>query len=316
MSAIAIYVENLEAFPADRCKRVHEELVAEGLQGIECVYALVWPDYEPPNPPRPQRNREIFETYANASKRPLWAWFNARPDQEADAVVIASLDRTLNPFGWILDIEGEWTKGAKLGVLLEAVPPLKPKRVSLAGVTASHVEYDYRAFDRNGFEVEWQAYWNSNEGPRPDTAVRELYQSEFVLVGWEYRHRVGAKYGWGKVTSVDDTTDLANFDSYLVPGVSNHVFGVIDRGWGFTVDDRILWPIVPGKPPIGLVMGRAPYGRIRVALNTEEPPVGSNWHDAAASARVAGSKKRGVAIYLGNETLTDETIFEIARGAA
>lgn len=316
MSAVAIYVENLEAFPADRCKRVHEQLVAEGLAGIECIYALVWPNYEPPNPPRPQRNREIFETYSNVSKRPVWAWFNARADQAADAAAIASLERTLNPFGWLLDIEGEWSKGAKLQELLLAVPDMKPKRVSLAGTSASHVEYDYRGFERWDFEVEWQAYWNSNEGPRPDAAVQELYSSEFVIPGWEYRHRVGSKYGWGAVKLVNRINDLAHFDSYLIPGTNNLVFGVIERAWGWTVDDRILWPTDPKKPPVGLLMGRAPYSRIRVALNTTRPPVGTNWEAAAASAKIANSKKRGVAIYLGDENLKDETIFEIARGAA
>lgn len=312
---IAIYAENLEAFDASRAKKLHTELVAEGLAGIACVYGLCWPNYEPPNPPRPQRNREIWQTWRNAAGLPLYAWFNARADQVADAAAIRSLEMTLDPDGWLLDIEGNWTKGASLDLLLDAPLPRKHRIVSLAGTGASYVEYHYRGFDLRGYDVEWQAYWNSGEGPTPDAAVWELYRSPFVVPGWQYRHRKGEVYGWGKFIGPDANGELGIFDSYLIPRVERSVFGILDREWGWVVDDGVLFPADPKKPAYGLLMGRAPYARIRVALNVTRPIKDMTWEQAAASARIPGAKKRPVAIYLG-ENGSDGVIKEIARGAA
>lgn len=313
--SIALFCENLGALSASRVRSLNARLEAEGLSTIEAVYALVWPDYAPPNPPRPQDNRAAFVAWRNEAGVPLWAWFNCSKEQAEDALRIEWLDETLDPDGWLLDIEGEWTKGAKLKTLLE-VPAAteKPRSVSLAGIDSSHVEYDYREFERQGYDVDWQAYFNSGEGPEPGQAIRELYQSSFVIAGWDYRHRLGATYGWGKVMRVE-RDELARFDSYLRPGSPNAVFGVLPREWGFTVEDRILWPPDPDDPPSGLLMGRTAYARIRCTLNVTRPlPAGLTWEGVAATARVASARKRPVSVYLA-ENASDDVIVAIARGA-
>jgi hypothetical protein len=327
VNTIALYCENLAAFPAARAKDLDLRVKAEGLAPIEAVYALVWPDYPPELPQRPRDNREAFADWRAESGLPVWAWLNATPDQADDAVAIASLDHLLSPDGWWLDIEGPWVQGAKLARLLEAASATgRPRGATLAGASPSHVETDFRELERQGFAVEWQAYFNSRggngkpEGPRPDLAVSELYRASFVVESWEYRHRLGAVYGWGKVDEVT-ADELAEFDSYLRPRAPNAVFGVLPREFGWIVDDGILWPEQPSKPPVGVLMGRAPYAAIRVALNVTRPPVDVltgehvGWERAAASARVRRARKRPVSVFLA-ENATDEVILEIARGAA
>lgn len=294
---------------------MHQQLQAEGLPGIECVYTLIWPDYPPHIQNHPRDNRLELSAWRQASGIPVWAWLNAQPDQAQDAEDIQELDTLINPDGWLLDIEGPWTKGAKLKTLLDGVPKHKPRRASLAGTSANHVEYDYRELDRQGFDVEWQAYFNSGEGPWPADAVREMYQADFVITGQEYRHRVGDRYGWGRVKLVQHQ-ELAVFDSYLRPGQEDSVFGVIPRSWGWTVDDRILWPANPDKPPIGLLMGRVAYPRIRIALNMTRPSgITVTWDSAAQSARLPGARKRPLSIYTAENT-TDAVVLEVARAGA
>lgn len=306
--SLALYSQDLGSFPASRAHELDTRF------GIETVYALVWPDYEPPVAPIPQQNRDAFEEWRLTARVPLWAWLNCQADQEADAEALAVLDADFDPSGWLLDIEGEWTKGAKLKTVLEAAAKTgKPCRASLAGFSASHVEYDYRELERQGFSIEWQAYFNSGEGPMPAVAVSELYQASFVIPDWTYRHRVGSQYGFGRVTHIEQEQH-AVFDSYLRPGSSDSLFGVLPREWGWTVDDRMLWPRDPDKPPLGLVMGRAAYARVRVALNVTRPlPSGMSWQDVAASARIPNARKRPISVYTA-ENATDEALAAIAEG--
>src|SRR3972149_2987754 len=122
--------------------------------------------------------------------------------------------------------------------------------------------------------VEWQAYADSGEGPDPETAVRELYESSFVIPGWEYRSWVRlpeqkrAVYGWGKIGSVDGAA--AWFDSYRRPNERDAYFIVSAREWGFTVKDHVLWPTEVSEPPLGRLLGRARYSKIRVGLIVSE----------------------------------------------
>jgi hypothetical protein len=325
MSGIALFSEILANFEASRCKRLDEDLGLQG--GIEAVYALVWPDYEPPVENHPLANRGAFSAWRKAAGVPLWAWFNCKENQAEDAATIAKLDRLLSPDGWLLDIEGEWTKGASLKTICEAaVATGKPVRASLAGMTPSHVPLDFRTCDRLGIPVDWQSYFDSGEGCTPAVAVQELYQSSFVIPGeaappgrvtWEYRHRIGQAYGWGKVTGV--ANELAGFDSYLHPTQRNAVFGVLPREWGWTVDDRILWPLDPDLPPSGLLMGRAAYANIRVTLETagdhNDDHTLEEWTQIAASARIPNARKRPISVYLA-EVSSDDVLAAIAEGAA
>lgn len=318
MSGLALFSEILANFPASRARKLDSSLAEWG--GIEAVYALVWPDYELPTENHPKANREAFKTWRQEAVVPVWGWINCKADQAADAATIALLDGDLDPDGWLLDIEGEWVKDANLEVLCNAaVAAGVPVRASLAGSSASHVNYDFRTFDRLGITVDWQTYFDSGEGPYPSVGVAELYQSSFVIPGWTYRHRLGTKYGWGKVTRTE-AGELGVFNSYLKPGADDAYFQVLPRDeWGWYVDDRILWPADPDKPPSGVLMGRAAYPRIRVTLDCTR---GANdkhplhvWTAIAASARVAGAKKRGVSVYLG-EIVSDQVLAAIAAGAA
>lgn len=316
--SLALFCEILANFPASRARSLNESI------GIEAVYALVWPDYLEPIQNHPGRNRNEFQAWRTEAGVPLWAWINCQENQLADAGWIQTWDNTLKPDGWLLDIEGEWTKGAKLKTVLEAAAKTgKPCRASLAGASASHVEYDYRELERQGFQIDWQAYFNSTgsdgnpEGPTPAVAVAELYQSSFVLPDWEYRHRVGDKYGYGRVSRIEQE-ELAVFDSYLRPGAEDSLFGVLPREWGWTVDDRVLWPRNPDKPAVGRVMGRFPYARTRVTLNvTRDLPEDtiSFWEQVAASARWPNARKRRISVFKA-ENATDEVLAAIARGAA
>jgi len=314
--SVSLFCENLGAFPADRTKALDARLRAEGLSGLEALYVLVWPDYEPPNPPRPQDNRAAFDAYRQASGVPLWAWFNARADQAADAAAIATLEPELDPAGWKLDIEGEWTKGAKLSTLIAGAKATgKPLSASLAAITASHAEYDYRGLDNADIEVDWQAYFDSLEGPDPAPAVAELYQSRFVLAGWEYRHRLGSVYGWGKVISTN--VPRARFDSYKRPGSSDASFEVGARQWGATVVDRTLRR---DGVEVGLLMGRARYDKIRGTLDVTRGAPGKHsldeWTKIATSSRFPKSRKHPISIYLASKNVSNNVIVTIARGAA
>lgn len=328
MSGIALFVEDLGSFPAQRAKVLHEDMKKEGLPGIEAVYALVWPDYQAPIDNKPGKNRSTFGSWRSAAGLPLWAWMNCREDQNADAAAVNTLDGQLQPNGWLLDIEGNWTKGAKLKTICMATEATgRPRRASLAGTTAAHVEYDYLQLEKSGFEVEWQAYMNSlgangrPEGPAPDNAVAEMYQCSFMIPGWQYRHRAGSQYGWGQFVRADEAVDLGIFNSFLRPGSEDSVFGILEAEWGYVPDDRILFPRDPHKAPYGLLMGRVAYKNQRVALNVTQPPMNHHsgkmqtWAATAASARIVGAAKRGVACFLA-ERASDNTLMEVARGAA
>lgn len=309
--AIALFSQVLGHFSAERASFLHSRF------GVEAVYALVWPDYTGDVEPHPQNNRASFDAWRRRSGRPLWAWIVCSADQVADAHAIARLERELNPDGYLLNIEKP-LEGAKLGTLVNAVKATgRPARASLAGFSPSATPYDYRALDLAGIAMDWQAYIDSGEGPRPDVAVAELYQSSFVVEGWEYRHRIGSAYGWGRVTSVQEG-ELAAFDSYLQPKSENAVFGVLPREWGWSVDDRVLWPLNPDKPPSGLLMGRAPYAKIRITLDVTRSASArpaAAWTEIAASARVPGASKRPISVYLAEST-SDDVLAAIAAGAA
>jgi hypothetical protein len=310
---IAVFVERLAGFDPAEARALDTELAELG-GGIE-VYALVYPDYAAPVPNRPQENREDFFVWRSEAGVPLWAWFNAGVDQAGDVEVMRDLDHDLKPTGWVLDVEGEWVKSAKLGTLAQGCAALgRPRRASLAAASASHVNYDYRALELAGFEIDWQCYLDSGEGPHPQVAVAELYRSNFVLPGWEYRHRLGDVYGWGKVGEV--TKGRATFDSFKRPGSSDATFAVADREWGWTVMDGKL---SRNGSEVGLLMGRCEYRRIRVTFDltrgAAEKRSLHEWTELAASARAPGAKVRPASVYCGSEAVRTDVIAAIARGA-
>lgn len=284
----------------------------EGVLGR--VFALVWPNYEPPVGPIPQQNRSRWRAWRAESGVELWGWFNASADQHADAAKLIALTAELAPSGWLVDIEGEWMKDAKLTTLTAGVRKTGlPAIASLAGVSAAHTPYDFRALDLANMDVDWQAYFDSGEGPAPADAVRELYASSFVIPGWEYRHRIHTVYGWGKVT--DASGSLAGFDSYKLPGDERCTFRTRPREWGSWVDKRTL--MKAGKP-IGELMGRARYAKIRVTLdvtrgaNDKHSPAA--WELIAGTAKYPGASRRPISVYMA-ENASDEVLAAIAAGA-
>jgi len=317
--SIALFCEVLGNFDAPRAKRLDQRIRAETGQGIEAVYVLVWPNY-PPESPSPQSNRAALDAWRQESGLPVWGWLNAGPDQAADAAKITELRASHGLQHWLLDIEGKWVNGTKLDVLLGAATSGGRAIASLAGFSPSGVNPDYRGFELHGVDVDWQAYFDSGEGPDPASAVRELYQSSFVIPGWDYRHRLGPKYGWGKVTGVEGDA-RAQFDSYLRPSAPDGTFAVTRRDWGFNVAGRDL--VRAGKN-VGLLMGRAAYAKTRVTLDvTSRGPGGTEitprepdeWISIAASARIPNASKRPVSVYLAERT-SDDVIVAIAKGAA
>jgi len=297
---IAAMSYNLSAFGADRAAALY----AEGT--ISHVRCPLWP-----LEPAAIANRAEWSAFVSRGV-PMWGWLNCSADQFGDVIAMSSLDVSLDPAGWVLDIEGEWTKGAKLDTLVAGAKALgKPVIASLAGYSASHVEYDYRALDRAGIPVEWQAYADSGEGPTPAEAVRELYESSFVIPGWEYRSRIGATYGWGQVTGAVFSTGY--YDTYKFPRWSDREFGVAPRDWGWTVTDREFAGVT------GRLLGRARYSLIRVALivsrEIEQRRTLAEWTAYAASARIPGASRRGVAVFP-VENCSDELLRAIAAGAA
>lgn len=316
MAGIAVYTQDLHGFDASRARRLAQRLRVEIGKDLEAVYALVWPDYPEGTTPHPQQNRAAFAQWRAEAGVPLWGWFNAQPDQAADVEALGALTTELDPAGWLLDIEGDWTKGAKLKTLIEgAVATGRPVRASLAGATPSHVEYDYRTLDKHGVPIEWQAYFDSGEGTRPEAAVRELFRSSFVIEGWEYRHRIGTPYSWGKVGRV--VNGRAKLDSYRHPGTENADFAVrAGSGWGWTVVDGTL---LRGSEQIGTLMGRAAYRNIRVVLDVsrgnDDKHTLDEWTQIAAGAKYPGADKRPISVYMGEAT-TDDVLVAIAKGAA
>lgn len=315
MASISVYTQDLHAFTAERATRLDQRLRAEVGTALEAVYGLVWPDYDPPSTPHPQQNRAVFRAWASATAVPLWGWFNARPDQTADAAALAALTTELDPAGWLLDIEGEWTKGTKLTDLVDgAVSTRRQLRASLAGATPAHVEYDYRTLDRHAVEVDWQAYFDSGEGCDPATAVRELHRTSFVIEGWEYRHHLKGTYGWGRAGAV--AAGEMVLDSYLKPGPRNATFKVAPRAWGHTVVDGRL---KQNGTFVGELMGRCKYPLARVSLDVtrgfDTKHTLAEWAQIAATARVPDAKKRGVSVYMGEAT-SDDVLVAIAKGAA
>src|SRR5262245_48779478 len=126
-----------------------KELVDEGT--VESYYVMVGPD----------RDAGIANILVWKSiPVPKWGWYVCTADQEADVADIAQLDQQLEPVGWCLNIE-KVLEGAKLDTLIAGVSALgKPMVASLAGITSSHVEFDYRTLDRFGVAVDWQAYFD------------------------------------------------------------------------------------------------------------------------------------------------------------
>lgn len=296
--SVAVFCEWLGNFGPDRTRALR----AEGI--VDAIYAYLAPDNA-----AAQANRRVWNDYG-----PLWAWIVCSADQEADAQTIADLDARYPIVGWLLNIE-KALEGAKLTTLLDAVKATrKPVRASLGGVqTASRGEFDYRALDLADVQVDWQCYFDSGEGPTPAVAVAELWQSSFVVPGWEYRHswqkidETYPRYGWGKVVGVDAFEQEGLFDSYRLPRVVNASFDIVAREWGYTVNRRALWDS-EGETR-GKLMGRARYTQTRVTLDVTR---GANdkhslieWTAIAASARVKGQGKRPISIYLAEHASDD-----------
>lgn len=321
-TGIALFLETLSVLSPAKARELDDRLRTEADSRLEAVYALVWPDYDPPVPPVPQTNRAAWAQWRADAGVPLWAWLNARADQDADVAAMQTLDAELSPDGWLLDIEGRWTQGTNLTTLAQGCAALgRPRRASLAGASASHVYPDFRALDLAGFEIDWQNYLDSGEGPPPSAGVRELYRSSFVHewraeAPWEYRHRLGKVYGWGKVASVENGT-RAVFDSYRRPGQADATLAVGPRDWGSSVLDGKLYR--DGKE-VGLLMGRCEYARIRSTLDVTRGAWAlrslDEWTALAASARFPGAKLRPSSIYVASEHPPFDVIVAIAKGAA
>lgn len=318
MTGIALFAQDINAFEPDRANRLHNRLLNETGRGIEAVYALVWPDYLPPSSPVPQNNRGFWQEWRTRTnfQIPLWGWMNATPDQADDSANLIRLTNDLSPAGWLLDIEGEWTKGAKLGTLVAGAKATNvPIRASLAALTASHAEYDYRTLDAANIPVDWQAYFDSGEGTWPGTAVAELFQSSFTIGGWEYRHhwKPSGKYGWGKAGNV--TAGHQNYDAYPVPGNPNCRYQVTQASWGWRPTTRQL---LQSTRHVGDLFGRARYANIRVTLDVtrghDMAHTLDEWTLIAGSARVQGSAKRPISVYTAEAT-SDDVLVAIAKGA-
>ena len=300
MSAVAVFSEWLGNWGPHRAR----DLFNEGT--IDAVYAKVWPLDDAAN-----ANIAARKDWRAIYPGPLWAWMVCSEDQVEDAANLAQLDVWVAPDGWVLNIEKS-LEGADLRTIIKAAQATgKPGRASLAGIDASHVEYDYRALDRAGIEVDWQAYFDSGEGPSPYVAVRELYLSSFVLLGWQYRSRIGTTYGWGKVTKA--VRGFGYYDSYKLPaGWGEYEFPVASREWGWTVTGRNFYA------ERSRLLGRARYSKIRVTLdvtrgaNDKHTP--AEWTTIAASARMPRRAKRSVSVYLA-EVASDEVLRAIAAGA-
>ncbi|MBA2742510.1 MAG: hypothetical protein H0U46_10915 [Actinobacteria bacterium] len=314
--SVSLFVQSLADFGPDRAGDLDARIRAAGHGGIDAVYVLAWPDYDPATAQHlaPQDNRDRWDDWGSRSGLPLWAWIVCSPDQDADATAIRALDIQLRPAGWKLNIETP-LQNVPLTILIEAaVATDLPVSASLAGFSASGVWYDYRGLDNADVEVDWQAYFDSGEGPNPATAVSELYAPSFVIAGWQYRHRLGKVYGWGRVNRVESRL-VARYDSFKRPGEIDGSFAVSEREWGWNVVSRTLRR--DGKD-VGMLMGRARYNRIRVTLDvtrTAAARLPDEWIPIAASSRIRGSAKRPVAVYLA-ETTSDDVIAAIAEGAS
>jgi hypothetical protein len=302
--SVRCFIEQLGSIGPDRMRR----LVAEGTVSD-------WFVYVGPENAAGFANRDVWNDYAGVGN--LWAWYVCGPDQARDVAWITALDDLLMPAGWVLDIEKP-LEGVPLTTLISGVKKLgQPIIASLAGASASHTPYDYRTLDKAGVQVDWQAYFDSGEGPTPAVAVEELYRSSFVLLGWEYRSRIGKTYGWGKVTkcsavfvSSNAIDDFGYYDSYKLR--SERSFRVQPRKWGWTVTNRNF------EGGSGVLLGRAQYSLIAVTLDltrgAQEAHSLAEWEAIAASARIAGARKRPVSCYLG-EIASDGVLRAIAKGA-
>lgn len=312
--SVAAFVEQLGSVGPDRMLRLVNE------RTVSSFYVLVGPDE---GRPAASANRVAWFDVDEISPAfvPRGAWWICTSDQAADVARITELDAKLNPTAWILDIEKS-LEGAKLDVLIGGVAALgKPIVASLGGAySPSHMEFDYRTLDLYRVVCDWQAYFDSGEGCTPAQAVQELYSSTFVLPGWEYRHRLGAQYGWGRVNRVEGA-QRALYDSYRRPGTVDGYFSVSQRiaedgkAWGYNVISRTLHR--DGKD-VGLLMGRAAYPKIAVTLDvtrTAQARAPQEWTPIAASARVNGAARRPVSIYL-LDNASDEVVRAIAAGSA
>jgi hypothetical protein len=306
--SVDVYSEWLSAFGAHRA----DALADEGL--IDRIYAYVGPENE-----AARSNRKEWSNFARFGVV-LWGWYVCSPDQEADAEAIVRLDSELKPAGWLLNIEKPLER-VELRPLVSRVAALgKPMVASLAGLNPNHHLYDHRTLDRFGVEQEWQCYFDSGEGPRPDVAVRELYLPSRVRSGREYRAltwptglRKRAVYGWGDLWS--SALGRWLYDSYNAGVYDWHGHLTDESGWPPTVvADRALTSFARR----GRLLGLARYSKIRVALDVTrgaaERHTLDQWTAIAASARLPGLRKRPVSIYLAEVCPTD-VLRAIAEGA-
>ncbi|GIV04004.1 MAG: hypothetical protein KatS3mg015_2834 [Fimbriimonadales bacterium] len=303
--SIAVYSEWLSAFGADRAAG----LVREGV--IDRIYAYLGPSAAPAD-----ANATEWSYFRNKlADMPLWGWYVCSPDQEEDAEAITRLDWELSPVGWLLNIEKP-LEGAGLQPLLSRVAALgKPMVASLAGANPNHYLYDHRTMDRYGVEQEWQAYFDSDEGPWPEEAVWQLYAPTRLLPGgdyraatWPYGDKSRVVYGWGAV----DAASYRSFNrsaSLSAPGV-RLVGGWPPLGVSYRSLSSPRW--------MGTLLGLARYSKIRVALDVTrgaaEQHTLDEWAQIAASARLPGLRKRPVSVYLA-EVCPDAVLRAIARGA-
>lgn len=306
-SSVSIHVKsyNLSAFGADRAKM----LLDEGTLSV--VRCPLWPEDDPAH----LANQAEWWVFARKAL-PMWAWINCSADQAADVAALQALDAEFRPSGWILDIE-KALEHADLSVLCAGAKALGcPVIASLGGfANPNHNVFDHRSLDRAGFAQEWQAYPESDEGPPPDVAVRELWQPSLVFVNGLYRSRIGTTYGWGRVTKCNGMTGIGYYDAYKFPGPREYEFDVRAEEWGWTVTECKFWSTG------GQLLGLAKYRDIRVCILSDGLAADHGitrtlpeWTAYAASARAPGLARRPVAVFNG-ERASDEMLRAVAKGS-
>jgi len=302
--SIDVFSGELSAYTAHRARQHYLE------GNVRRIFAYVGPDNT-----AARNNLRELEAFRRVYPGRIYGWWVNRPDQSKDVDEISDLDDHHELDGWVLNLEAPMQHKPLENVVAGVTALGRPTIASLAGVSPSHTNYDYRTLDRHGVAVDWQAYLDSGEGPDPATAVTELVRSSFTIGGWEYRCRWGKRYGWGR--ALDQSVPTSPFDAYTVPRSPNATYKTGPREWGVHVLDRRLRR--PNGDVAGVLLGRAAYPRVRVTLDVTRGADASRtpaqWKALAASARLPNARKRPVSVYLA-EHASDSTIAAIADGAA
>lgn len=300
---VRAYCEHLSALGAHRARA----LSAEGT--LSALYVYLGPIAEVAKSNRAQWDR--FRTIAPDLR--LWGWWRCGTDYERDVQEIRRIDRELAPAGWLLNIEKE-SEGRDLQALLNPLREIrKPLVCSLGGVARPWgASFDHCAIDRAGLVTEWQCYPETNEGPEPAIAVRDLAEPERVHLGARYLAKIGTQVVWGEILRYHERLGDVVYDSYAHPTLYPRAKARMDGGWpDYLVTDRTLRR---GTEPVGRLLGLARYARIRVAILADGIVASrgitrsaEEWRAYARSGRLPGKRARPVSVYLA-ERASDEML--------